>query len=721
MINRSCIRFKNDTVTRGVGLMKKRPTTVMLSLVMAVVLTACSAGSQEAAGGSFQERLDAALNKGWVDSDLIDSVKADVEYRPQDDFAAAKNKAWKQEIGDNYYGVFQNISDQVTEKMKKAATDESIPGEEAEVLRKYYALSSDWDYRNSQGVEPLKPYIADIESISSMDDLYAFFGDLERNPLALAPIAVDVMDSYHIEQYPDINLTLIDAPKLSLQAENGQTFYDKLNSASALEMYEAVENEVLYMLEQLGYTERDARKILKNCLKWEKKVASATIDMDFEDFVKSTKTRDEAAKIAGDFPLLDLLDAWGFSNAEYLVIQEFYTKRLERLCNKGNLEKIKDYLIVNYCIESSFCLDRTTLETVSEFSKSKTSQPIDVGQTEQQREDALQFDYYIGQTAMLGALNKTYVENYFDDATTAELKKLAEDVIGAYNVIFAEEPWLSDEGKALCLEKLNNIGIHIAYQSFEVLDYSRTPFKSKEEGGSFLDAYYAMQRYLMHHRAFLSEQKFSKDYWDPIAKGTSTTTINAFYNPATNGMYICAGICEPYSYSPDMTYEEKLAGLSVIVGHEITHGFDRNGALYDKDGIKNSWMPYKDQVAFSDLNDKVASYYSTFTPFPGSGLYKGSNLTGEATADMGGLRATLYLASKVPDFDYDLYFTSYARLWRVNIPVEAEKNYFSGDVHPLAFYRVNVGLQQFDKFYETYGIVEGDGMYLEPEKRIAVW
>ncbi len=132
-------------------------------------------------------------------------------------------------------------------------------------------------------------------------------------------------------------------------------------------------------------------------------------------------------------------------------------------------------------------------------------------------------------------------------------------------------------------------------------------------------------------------------------------------------------------------------------------------------------MPYKDQVAFSDLNDKVASYYSTFTPYPGSGLYNGSNLTGEATADMGGLKAALYLASKVPDFDYDLFFSSYARLWRVNIPLDAEKNYFASDPHPLAFYRINVGVQQFDEFYETYGVVEGDGMYLDPEKRIKVW
>ena len=88
---------------------------------------------------------------------------------------------------------------------------------------------------------------------------------------------------------------------------------------------------------------------------------------------------------------------------------------------------------------------------------------------------------------------------------------------------------------------------------------------------------------------------------------------------------------------------------------------------------------------------------------------------------MGGIKATLYLAAKVPDFDYDLYFRSFARLWRMNVPLESEKQRFSGDVHPLSFYRVNVGLQQFDEFYETYGIKEGDKMYLDPDKRIKVW
>ena len=700
--------------------MKRKAATIAISLGMAFVLSACSAGAGSGAEGAAIE-MSFGETQGWVDSDLIGSVTADREYRLQDDFAAAVNKEWKLEAGDKYSDVLQKTSDTVLAKMKKAATDESIPGEEAEVLRKYYELSSDWGYRDNQGADPLKPYIEDIATIDTQEELFAFFGDLDRNPLGLAPIGITVMDSDRVDEYPDINLTVLGLPSLSLTDPNGRTHYNDLSSVAVLDFYEGVENKALYMLDRVGYSGQEAKKMFRNCLLWEKNLFAANMETEKYEVKDLVKEHDQATALAGSFPLGDLLDAWGFGDTEFIAVGPEYAKKLSSLCDEGNLEKIKDYLIVNYCLKSANYLDRGAKDIFAELGKSRVKEQPDYGMSEEQKEDELQFNKYIGETAVIGALNKTYVENYFDEAMTSELISLTEDLIDTYRVIFSEEPWLSEEGKAACLEKLENIEIHVAHQSFEVLDYSKTPFLSKEEGGSFLDAYFAMSRYSMYHKAFLSTQKFRRDYWDPVSPGASTTQTNAFYNPVTNGIYICAGICEEDTYSPNMTYEEKLAGLCSIVGHEITHGFDKNGSLYDKDGMKNTWLPYEDQYAFSDLNDKVSAYYSTLTPYPGSGIYNGQNLTGEATADMGGIKATLYLAAKVPDFDYDLYFRSFARLWRMNVPLESEKERFSGDVHPLSFYRVNVGLQQFDEFYETYGIKEGDKMYLDPDKRIKVW
>lgn len=701
--------------------MKKKKLAVAISVVLAFVITACS----KDVGNSTISIDSAGTNQGtigsaWVDSDLQGVITEDKEIRLQDDFAAAANREFKLDIGDKYYGPMNDVSDAVLAKMKKAVTDESIPGEEAEVLRKYYALSSDWDYRNSQGIEPLKPYIEDIESISSIDELYEFFGDLERNPLALAPVSVQVVTSFHTEKNPDENLIVVDTPAFTLSDRNG-IHYDDLDSVSALELYEKEEGRALYMLSQLGYSDKEAKKIFSDCLVWEKKASSSSEAINPNNVEDFSVDWDKGMSFSGSFPLKELLSSWGYEGEQNVVISPRYAKKLSSLCSKGNLEKIKDYLIVNYCLESGIYLSRDIYDTYNKLGESRSITPIDEGKTDEQIEDELQFNGYIGGTSMLGALNKVYVENYFDDSVTSDLVKLTEDCIGSLGEIFSEEEWLTDEGKELCLEKLKNIKIHIAYQNFEVLDYGRTPFLSKEEGGTFLDAYFASARYKMYHNTFLAKKGFDREYWDPLDPTCSTTVTNAMYMPSTNGIYIMAGICEPSCYSSDMTYEEKLGGLSAVVGHELTHGFDKDGSLYDKDGKKNTWLPYNDQLTFNDRTDKVAAYYTMLKPYPASGLYMGSRLTGEATADMGGLKVVLRLASKDPDFDYDRFFRAYARLWRCNVPLDVEKASFAGDVHPLPFYRVNVGLQQFDEFYETYGIEEKDGMYLAPDKRIKVW
>ena len=141
----------------------------------------------------------------------------------------------------------------------------------------------------------------------------------------------------------------------------------------------------------------------------------------------------------------------------------------------------------------------------------------------------------------------------------------------------------------------------------------------------------------------------------------------------------------------------------------------------DKDGIEKEWLPKEDQKAFEDATSKVAMFYLTLKPYNGSGVYNGSMVQGEATADMGGVRVTLELAKKIPGFDYDAYFRHYAKMWAVQRLLEEEKFLFSDDEHPLDFYRINVTLSQFDEFDDTYDINEGDGMYVVSDKRIAVW
>ena len=685
--------------------MKKKK---LLSVICAVTLT------MSLTGCGFMEMLGdmAGFSNKWVDSDLIGVVPADKEFSEKNDFAAAVNQDWKNEIGDSHRGTLQDVLDAVIENEKRMVTDESIEGETAECLRTYYELASNWDDRAEDGVEPLRAYIEDIESISSMDEMYDFIADPVRNPLLLGPISTGTDFVMHSEKYNDKYTFFFTIPGFSVGS---------LDSSSGIEEYEKMNEKTQYILGRLGYSEKEVETKVENSVSWAKKLSSyenmATVDK-IDDV---TYTREKVIKMAGDFPMEKILEGWGLSNISYIAISPDLTKKLSTACKEKNLEDIKSFLIVNYCLTVSDYLDRDTYDEMVELDKPRLTEAEDTGETPEQLEDYLMYENYIAQSPMVGAMNQVYVENCFDEGVIDELTTITEDMLTGFEDIFENEEWLSEEGKKACIEKLKAINIHIAVQDFDTVDYGKLDLKSHEEGGSFLEAYFDSLRFELDHLSWLSEENYDRDYWDPLNQQLSTTVTNAMYNAQTNGIYIFAGILEAPVYSKDMTYEEKLGGLFNIVGHEITHGFDSNGSQYDKDGYNNPILSDDDLEKFNDKTGMVGAYYTSQSPFTGAGMILGPQVAAEATADMGGIRATLHLAEKEEDFDYDLYFRTYATIWRTNVSVEAEKKSIESDPHPLAFYRINVGLQQFEEFYDTYGIKEGDGMYLAPETRIKVW
>ncbi|MBO5550956.1 MAG: M13 family metallopeptidase [Lachnospiraceae bacterium] len=679
--------------------------------MLALDLTACTAADELQSG-----------DVKWIDSDLED-VRVDDEVRLQDDFAAAVNREWKLE--QDYAPALDDIYDVVLTKKKQIVTDESIEGCEAELLREYYELATDWEARDRDGVLPLKAYTDEIAACGNMAELFDWMTDPDRNPLALAPLYFGPGQLARSEVYEDRYAVYLTLPELSLDEEQdgNHTYYYSLG-ADSIERLEAVDDTVRYFLGRLGYGEKEAKRILHDCFSFERLMADADDPELTKDEEELTFDREELTLLAGDYPVTEYLDGLGLGDNDIFVASPGYVKKLDRICAGSNLEKAKAYFIVGYILKSHDYLDREALDKTEGFFESRMYAESDTessGMTEEDRLDGLVFEEYIGQTGMVGAMNRVYVENFFDDSTITELNDVTHEIIDGYKVIFNEEEWLTDEGKKKCMEKLDAITVHIAYQDFDTVSYEDMQLKDRAEGGNFLEAYYEASRFMLSHYAWISMTDYDRNYWDPLDPELSTTITNAMYDASSNGIYIFAGICEAPAYSPEMSFEEKLAGIFTIVGHEITHGFDKTGAQYDKNGENESWLPYEDQTAFNDRNDLVADYYSSLSPFESSGIYDGSRVSGEATADMGGIKVTLYLGSKEPDFDYDAYFRAYAGLWRANVPFEEEQSDFLNDEHPLAFYRINVGVQQFDEFYETYDVAEGDGMYLEPDKRISVW
>ncbi len=646
----------------------------------------------------------------WIDSDIKGNVTADTQVSVKDDFAAAANKDLyvSEELEDSNLG---NIERVVTERKREIIEDASVTGKGIEEARKLISLAEDWDARNALGVEPLRPYIESIETISNVEELYQWITDTTKNPLRIAPIEIGYIDRSLV--YPSVYFVMLQSGKLTLSNPDS---YFRVSDESA-ELMLATEEKVTYVLSRLGYETDQIQNLLNNTYKYEKQLCSIMDEIDTEDEEDLTFARGEIEFIQGDYPLTAYIDNFGYEACPRFLASERLIKQVDSLCSL-NVENIKSMLIVHYTLETGAYLDKDTYEYFEKCDKRRDVIWDPDTRTEYQINEDRIMDY-LSNSTLEGAMDLAYIDKYIDKNSYDRLYKMTENLIDEYKIIFANEDWLTEEGKKACIDKLNAIKIHIVAP--DEADYSDLNIIPKEEGGNLLNAYFAIARFADKKDAEIATAPVNRAAWSPYIHELSTLLTNSFYNPTTNGIYICAGILDKPAFYPEMSDEEMLAGIGVIVGHEITHGFDAGGVLYDKDGIKNTWMSSEDQNAFNDRTSKVVLYYSSLKPFESSGMYNGNQVQTEATADMGGLKATLAIAKQYENFDYDKFFRYFAHVWAMQTDIDEERYYLEYDVHPLAFLRINVSISQYEEFYETYDIKPGDGMYVEPEKRIAVW
>ena len=679
--------------------MKKRLLCAIV--LMALVLSSC---------GNASAKDEPGYGK-WRNSDLVGSLKADEEIRLQDDFAAAANQAVMAGAKPGS-GTLDRVKKETFRKMK-VLLEEDHPGKEGAELKKYADLAADWQGRKKDGAEPLRPYLERIEEISSMKDLEAYLCDPEGNPSCLGLLAP--LRTGQDQTDPTVYSTVIDCPGLSLGDADS---YFKMNE-NGFQKRDYTSGLTGHILGKLGYSDSAVKKILKDNYRFEKKLAACDTALAEEDFGEMLISRKKCIGTVPGYPLEKVLDAWGFPADGHYFMNTESAKKIAALYKEENLEEIRAFFTVHTAVDAARYLDRETFELEKTLSKSRTEITEEESPVpEDEKEDRLLMDY-ITKSYLGPVFEKEYTDKYVDQRVAEDLDTLTRDIIAEYRKLFDTEDWLSDKGKKACVKKLDAMQVHVVFPDYDMVDYSGLYITPRTGGGTFYRAFLQSEKCRMKHYAGLCSRKFDRGSWDPLTLGT--TEVNAFYLPSANGIYIMAGILEDPFYSYDMSYEEKLGGIGTVIGHEITHGFDGTGCKYDASGLKKDWLSVNDQISFADRGAMVSEYYSTIHPLKGAGACDGSRLWNEATADMGGLRITLALAAGRKAFDYDKYFRQYAAMWSRCATEDEERAAHKADTHPLSYLRVNVGLQQFREFQDTYGIREGDGMYLPADKRITVW
>ena len=679
----------------------KKLLSILLALAMLASLTA----------PAFADEPDYTTGTPWLCIDLDGVVTADTPVDLKDNFALAVNKdkilALEIPEGRAYGGTLMDVNLKKTEDLKNMFLGDAPEEHDARLAYDLFQLMMDWDSRNALGVAPLKEQIAPVEAIDSVEKLSAYFVETrdedELASLYFAGSTQDYLDSdRHVLAVMDIGMLLDDAAE-----------YEKLTDYGAIKK-DAITELARKMLVKLGYTEDEAQRKIDNCFAFETMLAPALYTNEEQqkpDYMEKTLnfyTRDELKAAEGPLPILEDMAAMGYPETDrYQIKNPDGLKKLVELYTDENLPIIKDYLIVIGTLGAAGSLDRECYEWSNACSNaiSGASGILD---------DETAFSSAVS-AALVWPVAQLYTQTYLKQEDKDRIMDMMKEILDTYHGIIEEADFLSDATREKALEKLDAIEPRSLYpDSWDKYDCDGLDFDGPEKGGTLWEASRRIAAYNI--------AKSIKEFPEPVDKekwGMPPTIVNCFYDWTSNTITILGAFAQGGLYNSDMSDEEMLGKLGVVIGHEISHGFDSTGAQFDKDGNMASWWTEEDYAEFLKRNEKMVDYYNAMHPWEGQDFY-GSIMTGEAGADMAGMKAVLRLAAQKENFDYDAFFRAYADVWLEKDSLQRAYVHIN-DVHPMSYLRINCTLQQFDEFLNFYGITEGDNMYLAPENRVIVW
>ena len=303
-----------------------------------------------------------------------------------------------------------------------------------------------------------------------------------------------------------------------------------------------------------------------------------------------------------------------------------------------------------------------------------------------------------------------YADKYFSEEDKEVITKMCNDMVDEYRVLIGDADWLSDEGKAYLIDKLDNITFFVGRGEKREVD--------PEEGALLKDT---LLQTLYAVSAYGAQKNFDSLYEQNVYNGfedMSPITVNACYVSETNSIVITAAIINERVFDPDADYAWNLGAIGSIIGHEISHAFDSTGVLYDSHGnYSPDAMPESDVKAFEEKQQTAIEYYDSFTVL---GSHVDGKLTlGENLADLSGVQCVLSIAGDLES--QKIALESYAHVWSALTTDTYAKTLLETDCHSPSNVRVNAVVACFDVFYEIYDVKEGDPMYVDPDKRVRRW
>ncbi|MBM33185.1 MULTISPECIES: M13 family metallopeptidase [unclassified Arsukibacterium] len=688
----------------------KKISIIAASVALALGLSACS----EPATDKVPQQAAAQVKTPTVSG--VDSQYFDPATKFSEDFFLAVNGKWLAETDipadKASYGSFHILNDNSQQAVKAiidevSARSDLKAGSDEQKLGSFYNSFMDEATIEKLGLSPLQGQLDAISSVENKEQLPALFARLQRDGIAIPFgwfINNDAKNSTEYAVYisqgglglPDRDYYFNDDEKsVKLIADYKAYLTDMFSMAGNADAAAAAER--VFALEKALAEHHWTRLDNRNADKTYNKMATSALNNSMGSF--------DWAAFASDVKLADV--------TEIIVRQPSYFEGFANVFAATDLQSWQDYLslktIHGYAdkLSSNFA-DRRFAFYGTTLSGTEQQQP-------RWKRGVDAADEVLGELT-----GKLYVERHFTPEAKARMEELVANIIKAYEISINELEWMTEETKVAAQDKLSKFTPKIGYPD-KWKDYSALEIKADDLVGNFIRA--------SHHGYDEMVAKLGQ----PIDKGEwfmTPQTVNAYYNPVNNEIVFPAAILQPPFFNMDADDAVNYGGIGGVIGHEIGHGFDDQGAKYDGDGNLRNWWTEQDKGQFQARGAKLIGQYNKFEPLPGVNV-NGAVALGENIGDLGGMTVALkaYKLSlegkEAPVMDgfsgEQRFFISWAQVWRTKFREEALRRQLSTGPHSPAHYRVIGVLPNIPEFYTAFDIKEGDAMYIAPEQRVKIW
>ncbi len=610
------------------------------------------------------------------------------------------------------YGSFdvlqENNNKQLRELIEGVAAQQNEAGSVAEKIAKLYNSAMDSVALNENGIAEMQKFLA-RENVTAAEWMQREMPRMLRQGVRGAFTFYVTADQKNSSQ----NILYLRQGGLTL----GQKEYYLDTDEATTKIREAYRNYIVQLAGHVGFTAGQAEQMAADVMRLETFLAQHSRNMTELRNTEANYNKYAYEDLKKEFSKIDwdtYFQNFGISELKEVVVgQPEALHAAVQMLTTESAEALQNFFLWHAMDEASSYVDDASRAINFAFWGTVMSG---------KQQDRPRWKRAVGSVEeCLGeALGQLYVAKYFPPAAKERMEQMVRNLQVALGERIDAQDWMSDSTKVVAHDKLNAFLVKVGYPS-EWKDYT-----TLEIGDSYLQNLLACSEWAR-------KDHIEKHLNKPVDRSEwhmTPQTVNAYYNPTTNEICFPAGILQPPFFDMEADDAFNYGAIGVVIGHEMTHGFDDQGSQYDKDGNLRQWWSQEDRDRFNERIEVMRQFHNKIEVLPG--LYSNGSLTlGENIADHGGLMVALQafnnacVANPLPEKDgftpVQRFFLAYANLWGQNIRDEEIRKRVKSDPHSLGKWRVNGQMPHMDAWYEAFNITEQDPMFVPVEERVKMW